>query len=198
MRRALNWLWNAIAAGVVFWLLTLGGSAAISAAAAAASGLSQPWVSIFALGVFVFAAGALVAVIRLGVALLPRRWQQALRGRGTPRSAALPQLPDFLLPVTPRQRLTDLIEEGERLSASIPSPADDPAHRLAQTMAGVDINYPARVYEWEARVWRLLSTPALRPLRGLYRHTGRAQRLHGLGRFLNDRLEELRTILARA
>jgi hypothetical protein len=170
----------------------------VASVLAAVSGLEAPWVYIFAAGVFVVVLGITIAGVRFVIPFLPTKWQRAIRERPTPKSAALPSFPPFLLPKTPKQQLTDLIEEGANLLARIPERAQDPRGRLVESLTGATVDYLVLVYEWEARVWRMMSSAGLRQLRGLYAGRPSPQRWAALREHLADRIAELRTILANA
>jgi hypothetical protein len=66
-----------------------------------------------------------------------------------------------------------------------------------QQLAGTNINYPAYVYEWEMRAWRLLGTPTARQYRALFPKPERAHRLDELHAHLEERIRQLETVLAR-
>jgi hypothetical protein len=115
----------------------------------------------------------------------------------------------FLFP-TPAEKLSLLIEEGERNLRYLPDVArtgqpsgkpstEDSRNTLAAMMAGFDIDYPARLYEWEARVWRLITEPMspLNQYRALYSYHDKAVRLPLIEAHYKARLEELRAILAK-
>jgi hypothetical protein len=121
-----------------------------------------------------------------------------------PLSSALPSPVAALLGVTPGAKLSNLIEEGERLRTLLPAPinpeSDNAAkENLVRVMLGWNIDYPAQVYEWESRVWRTITGDTiLNQYRALYTYTaGKAQALNRLEAHLQARVGELRTILAR-
>jgi hypothetical protein len=190
VRRAWGWLLSTIAGGLVWWAITVGGGVAVSAVVAAVSGIDQPWVSLLAVGVFMATAGLLLALLRAVVVLLPRNVRRAVRPPRPVQPFALPAI------LTPQGQLTTLIEEGQTLAQVVPAPGDQ-RNRLVLMLAGADINYPARVYEWEMRVWRLLSGPSLSQYRGLFPRPDEAHRLDRLREHVEERVRQLQTILAR-
>jgi hypothetical protein len=188
--RVLKWFWGVIAGGVVWWLISVGGGIIVSALVASATEMRQPWVSLLAAGTFLISSGLLLGLLRLLVALLPRKARRAL----LPRRAPLFTLPDFL---TNAGRITTLIEEGQSLAQIVPPPGQDQRSLLVQQLAGVNIDYPARVYEWEMRAWRTVSGPGLSQWRGLFPRPESAHPLAGLGEHVQERVRQLQTILAR-
>jgi hypothetical protein len=187
--RVLRWLGSVIAGGFTWWLITLGGGVIVSAVVASVSNARQPWVSVLAVGVFMTTTGLLIGLIALLRPYVPRRLRRALR----PAQSRPAYLPDFM---TPQGQITSLIEEGRALRRIIPPPATGGREGLIQALSGANVNYPARVYEWEMRAWRLLGTPGLSRWRGLFPQPETRQ-LAGLGDHVAERVQQLEVILAR-
>ena len=187
--RVWKWLANVIAGGFAWWLITLGGGAIVSAVVASVSDVQQPWVSVLAVGVFMTTVGLLIALIAFVRPYVPRRLRRALR----PAQRRPAYVPDFM---TPQGQITSLIEEGRALRRVIPAAATRGREGLIQALSGANVNYPARVYEWEMRAWRLLGTPGLSRWRGLFPQPETRQ-LAGLADHVAARVEQLEAILAR-
>jgi hypothetical protein len=191
-KRFLKWLMGVVASGLVWWLFTVGVGLIVSALVASASDVAQLWISFLATGVFLATAGLVMLSIRAVTSLLPPKTRRRLGGP-PPRSLSPLTFPFF----SPAHQLTNLIEEGRGWARVIPEPAHDPRGNLVQRIAGADVNYPARVFEWERRVWQLLSGPQLAPYRGLFPEPRDVHRLHGLREHLEERIQQLATILGR-
>src|SRR5688572_19900826 len=100
----LKWLGSVVLGGIVWWLVSIGGGLAISALAASFSGLDQPWISLFAVGVFLLGCGLTMGAARISLALLPLKVRRTLQGGR--RMSGSPVLLPFR---TSPQQLSDLI-----------------------------------------------------------------------------------------
>lgn len=189
-------------AGIIQTFLWLGGSFVLAAAGGTVAwviGLTNPaLLGLLVVGLF-FLSGALILIVLRN---LPLDWY--LFGRSPATAAAPARQPPAerrlrLPPISsPQQQLTNLIEEGERLRQRLPRPPEDAHQRFVHTVLGYDVDFPAKVYEWETRAWNFVTRNArLGPYRGLFTYSGRAQRLGTLDAHLTARLDELRQILGR-
>jgi hypothetical protein len=195
-------------AGIVQTFLWLGGSvvlAAIAGTVAWVAGLTNAALLTLLVVGFFFLSGAVILIVLRN---LPSDWYlfrsplpgAALAAPAQPAQAQPVQQRRVPLPAipSPQQQLTYLIEEGERLRQRIPRPPENASQRFVHTMLGYDIDYPARVYEWETRAWNYVSrSPRLAQYRGLFNYSSRAQRLGTLDAHMIARLDELRQILGR-
>jgi hypothetical protein len=172
-------------------VLALGGGTLVTGIAGAVLNIAQPWLTFVLLGLFLVGVAVFGTIARVLAGRLPTR---SARTRA-PMPRALQTL---LSGMTPQARLTALIEEGQRLRALIPEPAKDAKESLAQMMLNYNLDYPARVYEWEKRVWRILNERPLSQWRALYTYADRAVALVSLKEHVDARLAELRTILSKA
>lgn len=191
---AVKRLWKLL--GLIQTFLWIGGATVITAIVSWLSHIPQPWVSVFAVGVCALS----LATILVLFANLPTDWylRKGIKARVARPSAPLPApyRSPLAFPTIPQQ-VTSLIEEALRLHARIPLPSDDTRTNLVRMLTGDTHHYPALVFEWEARVWRLLSSAGLQQYRGLFTHSDLAQSLPTLRDYLAERIAELRTILAR-
>lgn len=78
----------------------------------------------------------------------------------------------------------------------LPTPGSEPG-ALVEALVGVQMGYPARVYEWEMRAWRLLSSPTLSPWRGLFPQPQPTSSAAGLRERMTERIQQLQTVLSR-
>lgn len=191
MKRLRRWLSendDLIALAGLFF--ALGGGGIVTSLVESVVRMDEPARYVFLGGVFLVTFAVCLLAAKVATARIPT---------SRPRRRPAPELDRLLssLP-TPAAQLSRLIEEGENLRRLIPDAAEDAKDRLVQSMLNWDLDYPARVFEWETRVWKLISSRPLNQWSALYTRTNKAHHLHGLQAHVDERVAELKTILAKA